>query len=43
MLGDAEERCTQMMHQKVQLEESVQVNASQILTDVIFSCSNRGI
>lgn len=24
-LGDAEERCTQLMHQKVQLEESVQV------------------
>lgn len=24
-LGDAEERCTQLMHKKVQLEESVQV------------------
>lgn len=24
-LGDAEERCTQLMHQKVQLEESLQV------------------
>ena len=24
-LGDAEDRCTQLMHQKVQMEESVQV------------------
>ena len=31
VLGDAEERCTQLMHQKVQLEETAQVKIYLIM------------